>query len=331
MRRVSVALVCAVSVVAFTNIASAADLYQPAYKSPPPPPMLAPVQDWSGVYVGIEGGYGWGHERFDQAFDPFFLSNPVLAPLPSLRAPVDLAGPDLVVHDPTISSVHQSGWLGGGFGGVQKQWGSWVLGLEAGIDGADIKGSTTATNSQTCVSCRIVVPVSEPAALLVIDRPNIKIDQSQTINSKIDLLGFAGPKIGWAFSPSWMIYGTGGLAWAHLEANASQNQTVQRCDSTGTNCIPFTFDSGSSFDFSRTQSGGLTMFGWAAGAGIDWKYQIDPGSAMILGVKYLHYGFGNNTLTLADNQFGSGASFAINTKESVDVVTGRISYLFSIH
>src|SRR5262249_24772685 len=316
MRRVSVALISAVSVVALTQIASAADLY-PAYKSPPPPPMLAPVQDWSGIYVGVEGGYGWGNQRFNQAFDPFLLSNPSIvlnhvsgnpaAPVPPIP---------FVINDPTISSVHQSGWLGGGFGGVQKQWGSLVLGLEAGIDGADIKGSTTATNSQTCVNCRIVVPVSEPVALLQIERPNIKIDQSQTINSKIDLVGFAGPKVGWAFSPSWMIYGTGGLAWAHLEANASQNQTVQQCTTTGTNCVPFIFDSGASFDFSRTQSGGLTMFGWAAGGGIDWKYQIDPGSAVILGVKYLHYGFGNNTLTLADN-FGTGTSFAINTKQDV--------------
>ena len=63
---------------------------------------------------------------------------------------------------------------------------------------------------------------------------------------------------------------------------------------------------------------------------IDYKYEIDPGSAVVLGVKYLHYGFGNNTLTLADN-FGTGSSFAINTKQNVDTVTGRISYLFSIH
>src|SRR5262249_45059938 len=63
---------------------------------------------------------------------------------------------------------------------------------------------------------------------------------------------------------------------------------------------------------------------------IDYKYEIDPGSAVVLGVKYLHYGFGNNTLTLADN-FGTGTSFAINTKQDVDTITGRISYLFSIH
>jgi opacity protein-like surface antigen len=73
------------------------------------------------------------------------------------------------------------------------------------------------------------------------------------------------------------------------------------------------------------------MFGWAAGGGVDYKWQIDPGSAVIFGVKYLHYQFGNHTLTLADNTFGSGDSFSINTSERVDVVTGRISYLFSIH
>jgi outer membrane immunogenic protein len=320
MRRVSVALFSAVSVVAFAHIASAADLY-PAYKSPPPPPMLAPVQDWSGVYVGVEGGYGWGHERFDQAFDPFFKTDPSLLLPRSSPSLADTARVPFLINDPTISSVNQRGWLGGGFGGVQKQWGSLVLGLEAGIDGADIKGSSTATNSQSCVNCSRggIIELEKPVSTTTV------INQSQTINSKIDLLGFAGPKVGWAFGPSWMIYGTGGLAWAHLEANASQSQTVQQCDRT---CSPF---SDGDFDFSRTQSGGLTMFGWAAGAGIDWKYQIDPGSAVILGVKYLHYGFGNNTLTLADNQFGTGDSFAINTKQDVDTVTGRISYLFSIH
>ena len=320
MRRVSVALISAVSVVAFTHMASAADLYRPAYKAPPPPPP--PVQDWSGIYVGVEGGYGWGNQRFDQAFDPFFKTDPLIfPPTPSSPALADQAPVPFIINDPTISSVNQRGWLGGGFAGAQKQWGSLVLGIEAGIDGADIKGSTTAANSQSCVNCT-------PGGIIELAKPvptTTVINQSQTINSKIDLLGFAGPKVGWAFSPSWMIYGIGGLAWAHLEANASQTQTVQFCNPT---CQPF---SGGDFDFSRTQSGGLTMFGWAAGAGIDWKYEIDPGSAVVLGVKYLHYGFGNNTLTLAENQFGTGNSFAINTKQSVDTVTGRISYLFSIH
>jgi hypothetical protein len=70
------------------------------------------------------------------------------------------------------------------------------------------------------------------------------------------------------------------------------------------------------------------MFGWAAGAGIDWKWRLDAGSALVFGVEYLHYGFPEQTITLADN---NGASFAFTAKENVDVVKGRVSYLFSIH
>jgi len=80
------------------------------------------------------------------------------------------------------------------------------------------------------------------------------------------------------------------------------------------------------------------MFGWAAGGGIDYKWQIDAGSAVVFGVKYLHYGFGSNSLVLNDNLSGPsgvptvlGNSVGLNTDQKVDVVTGRISYLFSIH
>jgi opacity protein-like surface antigen len=80
-----------------------------------------------------------------------------------------------------------------------------------------------------------------------------------------------------------------------------------------------------------TGAGGLSMFGWAVGAGVDWKWQLDPGSAVVLGVQYMHYQFGSDTLTLSDNTFGTGLSVGLNTKETVDVVKGRISWLFSIH
>jgi outer membrane immunogenic protein len=298
-------------------MASAADLGpRVVYKAPPLPP---PVQDWSGVYVGVEGGYGWGTQNFNPAFDPFFNSDPsIFLPGPSAVHPI---GPPFAIFDPTISSVNQSGGLAGVFAGVQKQWGSVVLGAEISADWADINGSTTATNSQTCHGCFITIP---PGAVPVVGG-NININQSQTINSKIDELGFAGPKAGWAFGPNWMIYGTGGLAWAHVKEDASQTQAVTCTNAACAAALDATFD------FSQTQSGGLTMFGWAAGGGIDYKWQIDPGSAVVFGVKYLHYGFGNNTLVLADNINGSGFSNAIDTKEHVDVVTGRISYLFSIH
>ena len=74
------------------------------------------------------------------------------------------------------------------------------------------------------------------------------------------------------------------------------------------------------------------MFGWTVGAGLDYKWQIDQNSAWVFGVQYLHYQFGEHTLTLADNLFGSGDALSIsNTTQTIDVVKGRISYLFSIH
>src|SRR5262249_20077518 len=53
-----------------TQGASAADILR---KAPPPAALPAPVQDWSGIYVGVEGGWGWGHQSFS-GNTPFGLS-----------------------------------------------------------------------------------------------------------------------------------------------------------------------------------------------------------------------------------------------------------------
>ena len=291
MRRVFVALISAVSVVAFTHMVSAADLYQPAYKPLPSPPLT--VADWSGVYIGLEGGYGWGKQDFNPAFN--FFQEP--------------SGIDPTF--PIISSVNQSGWLGGGFAGVQKQWGSWVLGLEADIDWADINGTTTASTTN-------VIPCSLCTA---------SVTTGESINSKFDEIGMAGPKIGWAFSPNWMIYAMGGLAWAHEEVNANESTSEVCSPARPCNDQHIPLSEAEAFG----QSGGLSTFGYAVGGGLDYKWQLDAGSAVIFGVKYLHYGFGDNSFVLTDNTFTTARSLSFNANQSADVVTGRVSYLFSTH
>jgi hypothetical protein len=66
-------LLATAALVALSTSVYAADMGMPLKAPPPPPP---PVQDWSGVYVGIEGGYGWGKQTINPAFDPFELSDP---------------------------------------------------------------------------------------------------------------------------------------------------------------------------------------------------------------------------------------------------------------
>jgi outer membrane immunogenic protein len=104
MRSLSLRLISGVSTIALAQMAAAGDTGRPVYEAlPPPPPAVA---DWSGVYVGVESGYGSGHQSFDPAFDSSSQDSP------------------------TVSSVPQGL---GGFAGAQKQLGDSVLGVETDI------------------------------------------------------------------------------------------------------------------------------------------------------------------------------------------------------
>ena len=58
IRNAAVLLAFATSAMTGT-VSYAADL-GPSYKAPAPATAPVPYYDWSGVYVGVNGGYGWG-------------------------------------------------------------------------------------------------------------------------------------------------------------------------------------------------------------------------------------------------------------------------------
>lgn len=226
-----------------------------------------------------------------------------------------------------MPSIKQNGWLFGGFFGAQKQWGNWIFGIEGDIDGANIKGSgTTASSTSSNVANFSNASGSAGVGTSCVASPCFTLNHNVSLDSKIDALASLSGKVGWSFAPDWLIYGTGGAAFAHVANTFISTESAVIAPQFTAFCLSFTciFPNNSSLN----TSGGTTLFGWAAGGGIDWKLQLDAGSALVFGVKYLHYGFPDQTITLSDN---AGGIFAFRAKENVDAVKGRISYLFSIH
>ena len=95
--------------------ASAADLAARTYTKAPPP-MMAAIYDWSGFYIGANGGWGSSRKCWDAGtFGTIFIG-------------------DEGCHDAT-------GGVAGGQIGYRWQSSAWVFGLEAQGDWADLRGS----------------------------------------------------------------------------------------------------------------------------------------------------------------------------------------------
>jgi len=100
--------------------ASAADLAARPYTKAPAP-MIAAIYDWSGFYIGLNGGGGWAHKCWTNT------STFGVATIPNASEGC---------HD-------ASGGMVGGQIGYRWQSSAWVFGLEAQGDWADFKGSNT--------------------------------------------------------------------------------------------------------------------------------------------------------------------------------------------
>jgi opacity protein-like surface antigen len=110
--------------------ASAADVpVRPVYKAPPAAAAIAPF-NWSRCYVGVHGGYGWGHNTND--FGTAVASGPTEA----FEAFPAEFGP---FHHNT------QGWLFGGQAGCNWQFTpNWLIGVEGELKWSRIRGSFTA-------------------------------------------------------------------------------------------------------------------------------------------------------------------------------------------
>lgn len=139
--------------------------------------------DWTGPYMGVHMGYGWGNA--DTSFSP----------RPTAAGFSDLA-PATVSPDP-------SGVIGGGQAGYNYQTGSFVLGIETDFSGSGMSGTKTVSP--------IVQNNGDPfpgGGLL-------------RAHQETNWLGTLRPRLGCAVIPTLLIYGTGGLAYGDVSYSAN--------------------------------------------------------------------------------------------------------------
>ncbi len=203
------AITAAVAAAVVTSSAAFAADLAPAPYVKAPPPIVVPVYNWTGFYIGGNIGYSWGRSS-----DTSTITN--------------AAGTVLLT---TQNSSNLNGVVGGGQIGYNWQVDrSWLLGLEADIQGTGEKGNA----NFTCPSG----PCTPGIFALV--PPSIPF----TLSQQIDWFGTVRGRAGILATPTILLYGTGGLAYGEVKS---------------------TVTAGALSSVSATN----THVGWTAGAGIE--------------------------------------------------------------
>jgi outer membrane immunogenic protein len=251
--------------------AFAADL--PSHKAPPPYIPPPPVFCWSGIYGGVNIGYGfgsgdqqWGVERNWGIIDGGFWTG-----FPGTQ--LTLAGPGWT--QPT----NLNGVVGGGQLGFNYQFNPWlVLGVET-----DIQASGLASNS---TGLAVV-----PATFLSFAGANLA---SNTTNSYVDWYGSLRFRAGLTLPsmPNLLIYGTGGLAYGGVNTVSSHTNFFAG--------VSPAFGAGS-LVANGNGAYDSVKFGWTAGGGLEYAPMSFPNWSVR--VEYLYTDLGNATI----NTVGFGA------------------------
>ena len=267
--------------------AFAADLAPRPYTKAPV--MVDPGYNWTGFYVGLNGGYSWGSANTSIA--PFAGIFPVTAFAP-FRQKVD------------------GGLAGGQIGYNWQVDRTWVLGLEADMQWTGEKSSTSLTTVGPRYGSSIIgLPVGLGADFNAI--------ASQTAALSYNLQWFATfrGRAGVLVDPQTLLYGTGGLAVGDFKYTAQTTTSVQ----VFTPGLAGTTPLGPPLVLAgAAASSSDTRVGWTVGAGIERKFSPNWSGKL----EYLYMDFGTKTyfagtvnqadVSFHDNIFRAGINYEFN-------------------
>jgi outer membrane immunogenic protein len=197
----------------------------------------------------------------------------------------------------------QSGFVGGGQIGYNYQWSSqFVVGIEADMQGAGIRGSSsgagfgagsagfpsfdaqciTHLEGKGCTTYGPSNPTYQGYAGLASGSNSLGMT---SVNAGVDWLGTVRGRLGYLVTPAMLIYGTGGLTYGGVHASVRQVAIT----STSAESLPYTITDWTQRDndfvhmpgtslggFTQTYVGGgnksQTLVGWNAGGGVEWMF-----------------------------------------------------------
>jgi outer membrane immunogenic protein len=210
----------ALSAAGLVNVASAADMPVKA------PPIIPVVYNWTGCYIGGNGGFKWG--RFNESVDTAG-GTAVIPGVPRTPFP-----PGHVDLDHATAS---SGAFGGQIGCRWENAEHWVFGFEGDFDWTRLNATVLNTSPATT-----------------------GIFPGDTFENRMRWEGSGRVTLGRAFD-RWLVYGTGGIAFARVDMSANFIPVV-------VNGIPFPGAVGSD---SKTLVGGTVGLGTAYMISKNWE------------------------------------------------------------
>jgi outer membrane immunogenic protein len=286
------AIVAGLAFGALLGPAAAADLY---VKAPPPAPCI-----WCGFYIGANAGGTWSDNN-SVAVNSALTQDFLLGPGSFGAASAAGATGNVPVGGGT-------GFIGGGQIGYNWQLASaWVAGFETDIQGVSGHGSGSLSNAS--------------GAVPFFGAPEV-VNTSIASTSQLDYLGTVRGRLGFLYTPTFLVYGTGGLAYGGVKASTAIAQTNNDCIFFPATCISPTASAAGTFS--------QTRYGWTAGAGFEWMF-AQRWSAK---VEYLHYDLGsvtfaNGALVTGPNTFPVGTAVVSSTSNASfagDLVRVGVNY-----
>jgi outer membrane immunogenic protein len=236
----------------------------------PPPPAV--VDEWTGWYVGLNLGGSWGRSATTYTGTGFGFV-------------------------PFTSSQHMDGVLGGGQIGYNWQFNrNWVIGLEADFQGTGQRGTAAFPTT---------VFVPPPGALAL---PNTTTTGS--LAQKLPWFGTVRARIGIEPTDHWLLYATGGLAYAQIRSTSTVMSSVA-------------FPGGPVLAAAAaTSSVNNDRAGWTVGVGSEWMFAKQWSAK----AEYLYMDYGH----LNDGFAGVGgiATLGINSHVTDNVVRAGVNYHF---